>query len=601
MRTESNTITHKPTLSSFCSLLVAEKRYPLNFSGQHRPKQSAPREDWWPVYTGSMQENFDPSTIEDEALRHVVMDLMNLVENLSTKVQKQAEEIQQLRDENNRLKGEQGKPKIKANQPVADLSSEKERRESKPHHKANKQSQIRIDRVEVLKVNEEHLPADAQFKGYEEVIVQDLEVRTENIQFSKEKYYSPSQKKTYLADLPTGYIGQFGPGVRAWVLALYYASGMSEPKILDLLQTVGMHISAGQLSMFLIQDQEQFHAESAAVLKAGLASSPWQHLDSTGTRVNGKNEQCHILCNPWYTAYCTLPAKDRMTLLRVLQGGADPVFQLNALALELLPQLGVTPKWCRLLPTLLSHDQTYTENQLDDLLDAYLPKYGANLRKSVKEALAIATYRSQTAYPVVSLLLCDDAPQFHWLTAQLALCWIHEYRHYKQLSPRFLVHCHLLSQFAKDFWKLYRDLLAYRDHPSPALSDALRAAFDHLFGQTSGYRQLDERLALTLAKKEALLMVLSHPEILLHNNPAELGARQRVRKRDVSLQARTTEGIRAWDTFQTLVSTANKLGVNISQYFHDRIAQTNTLPSLAQLIEEHAKQIPLSASWPLVT
>jgi hypothetical protein len=62
----------------------------------------------------------------------------------------------------------------------------------------------------------------------------------------------------------------------------------------------------------------------------------------------------------------------------------------------------------------------------------------------------------------------------------------------------------------------------------------LRAAFDHLFGQTSGYRQLDERKALTLAKKEPLLMVLSHPEILLHNNPAELGARQRVRKRDVS-------------------------------------------------------------------
>jgi hypothetical protein len=43
-------------------------------------------------------------------------------------------------------------------------------------------------------------------------------------------------------------------------------------------------------------------------------------------------------------------------------------------------------------------------------------------------------------------------------------------------------------------------------------------------------------------------MVLAHPEILLHNNPAELSARQRVRKRDVSLQARTPEGIGAWDT-----------------------------------------------------
>jgi hypothetical protein len=361
-----------------------------------------------------------------------------------------------------------------------------------------------------------------------------LNARTENIRFRKEKYYSPSQKKTYLAALPTGYTGQFGPGVRAWVLALYYADGMSEPKILGFLQTVGMSISAGQLSDLLIKDQGRFHAESAAVVKAGLASSPWQHLDSTGTRVNGKNEQCHILCTSLYTAYCTLPAKDRLSLLRVLQGGADPVFQVNALALELLPQLGVSEKWCRTLPTLLPHNQTYTENQLDDVLDAHLPKYGATLRKSVKEALAIATYRTQTAYPVVELLLCDDAPQCNWLTVQLALCWVHEYRHYKKLTPRFLAHCHLLEQFAKDFWKLYRDLLAYRDHPSQAEADALRVAFDDLFGQTSGYQQLDERLARTRDKKEALLMVLSHPEILLHNNPAELGARQRVRKRDVS-------------------------------------------------------------------
>jgi hypothetical protein len=125
----------------------------------------------------------------------------------------------------------------------------------------------------------------------------------------------------------------------------------------------------------------------------------------------------------------------------------------------------------------------------------------------------------------------------------------------------------------------------------------LRVAFDHLFGQPSGYQQLDERKALTLAKKEPLLMVLSHPEILLHNNPAELGARQRVRKRDVSLQARTPEGIGAWDTFQTLIGTANKLGVNVYQYFHDRIVQTNILPSFAQLIEERANALPLSASW----
>ena len=125
----------------------------------------------------------------------------------------------------------------------------------------------------------------------------------------------------------------------------------------------------------------------------------------------------------------------------------------------------------------------------------------------------------------------------------------------------------------------------------------MHSEFEQLFGQVSGYEQLDERKALTLAKKEQLLVVLSHPEILLHNNPAELGARQRVRKRDVSLQARTRDGIQAWDTFQTLVSTASKLGVNIYQYFQDRVAQINQLPSLASLIEERAKVLRLAVSW----
>jgi hypothetical protein len=129
---------------------------------------------------------------------------MNLVETLSAKVAEQAEEIQRLRDENHRLKGEQGKPKIKANKPALNISSEKERRASQPHHKAKKQAQIRIDRVEVVKMETSQLPIDATFKGYEEVIVQNLEFRTENVTFRKEKYYSPSQKRTYLAELPAG-------------------------------------------------------------------------------------------------------------------------------------------------------------------------------------------------------------------------------------------------------------------------------------------------------------------------------------------------------------------------------------------------------------
>jgi len=544
-----------------------------------------------------MLEDFDPNAIEEESLRQVVRHLMNVVETLSAQVADLSEENQRLRDENNRLKGEQGKPRILPNKGREDLSSEKERRQSKPHHKRSKQAHISIDREVEVKMDQKRLPADAQFKGYEEVVVQDIDFRTDNIGFRREKYYSASQKRTYVAALPAGYQGQFGPRVKAWVLALYFGGQMSEPKILEVLQTVGLSISAGQLSHMLIKDQDLFHAESAAILRAGLSSSRWQHLDSTGTRVNGQNQHAHVIGNPLYTAYCTLPAKDRMTMLRVLQGGADPLFRCNQLAPELMSQLGVTAKWRSLLPTLVPHNQNLTEAQLDEVLDVHLPKLGVNLRKRVKEALAIAFYRTQTTYPVIDLLICDDAPQFNALTIKLALCWIHEYRHFKKLLPCLAFHCQLLEAFSLAFWQLYEHLQAYRDHPSLAQANACRAEFDQLFGHSSGYQQLDECLARTLQKRDQLLMVLSHPEILLHNNPAELGARQRVRKRDVSLQARTSEGIQAWDTFETLVATAKKLGVNLFHYFSDRLTHTNLLPSLASLIQERAPSLALGGTF----
>jgi hypothetical protein len=233
---------------------------------------------------------------------------------------------------------------------------------------------------------------------------------------------------------------------------------MSEPKILELLQTVGLHISAGELSDLLIKDHKLFHAEREAVVRAGLSSSPWHHLDSTGTRVNGKNEHCHVLCNPLYTAYWTLPAKDRLSLVRVLEGGAEPAFRLNELALSLLPQFGLAHKWCQKLSQLLPWEQEWRENQLDAFLDEQLPKLGEKRRKVIKDALAIAAYRTQTLWPVVELLICDDAPQFNWLTVELALCWIHEFRHYQKLIPHLAYHRHLLETFKESFWKLYRKL-----------------------------------------------------------------------------------------------------------------------------------------------
>jgi len=412
----------------------------------------------------------------------------------------------------------------------------------------------------------------------------------------KEKYYSPSAGKTYLAELPPGYTGQFGPGLKALALVEYYACNVAEPKLLDLFRSIGVVISAGELSNLLIKNQTTFHAEKTAVYTAGLRSSPWQHFDQTSTRVDGVNQQCHIVCNPLYTVFFTTASKDRLSVLDVLRNLASRAFCFNAEALELLHVLGVAQRviaQVRAFP----QERILSAAELMALLDQQTPPLGPLQRQHVLEAAAVAAYHAQLEFPVIQLLLCDDAPQFNWLTAELALCWVHEGRHYKKLTPCVLQHQELLAAFGTQFWDFYDELLAYRAAPSPAEKVRLTAEFARIFATVTGYQQLDARIAKTQLKQTSLLLVLEHPELPLHNNPAELGARQRVRKRAVSFGPQTADGAQAWDTFQTLTATAQKLGVSIYHYLRDRVTQAYALPSLASLITERAQQEPLGQSW----
>jgi hypothetical protein len=83
---------------------------------------------------------------------------------------------------------------------------------------------------------------------------------------------------------------------------------------------------------------------------------------------------------------------------------------------------------------------------------------------------------------------------------------------------------------------------------------------------------LDERKQLTVVKASELLRVLEHPELPLHNNPAELAARTMVQRRNISYATQTLEGTQAWDTFMSLVATTRKLGISFFEYVRDRIS-----------------------------
>jgi hypothetical protein len=541
--------------------------------------------------------NLDLSTIADERARECVARLLNLVETLVAEGHQLRAENQRLRDEVSRLKGQQGKPNVPPNRPAQTgtrNSSEKERRERKPWHKGSKKNQVHIDRQEKLEVDPQTLPADAEFKGYESVVAQDLRICSDNVEFLKAKYYSRQERQTYLAAVPAGWEGGFGPGIKALAITFAYGCNLAQPKLAEWFGNMGVRISAGEISNLLVTKHESFHAEKAAIYDAGLRSSPWQHLDTTSTRVDGKNHSCHVVCNQLYTAYFTTPQQDRLTVLSVLRNLREPLYRINDEALSFLRQCGVQARAIERVGRI-QRDVDLNEKEWQGQVEQHVGFLKERHRRYLQEAAAVAAYHAAVGYPVIRLLVVDDARQFKLLTEELALCWVHEGRHFKELEPHFAQHRQMVEDFLKQFWDYYRELLAYRERPGQPEAERLSGAFDQLFSAVTGYTALDERIAQTRAKKAHLLMVLRHPEIPLHNNSAELGARTRVRKRDVSFGPRSAAGAQCWDTFQTLYATAKKLGVNFYEYICERVRGTSS--KLPELIASKAQEVPLGASW----
>lgn len=549
----------------------------------------------------SFIEAIDLESITDPNFRRLLVGLLNIVQQLTAENAELRAENQRLKDEIARLKGEQGKPDIKPNKNTGrgatDHSSEGRRRKPKNRGK-RKSKMVEIDRTVACPVDAETLPDDAEYKGTETTVIQDVVFRRDNVAFERAKYWSPSLKKTFLGPLPKGYEGyRFGPGVRTLVLTLYFATGTSEPKILELLASVGVEMSAGELSRLLTHEVEAFHKESEEIQQAGLESSPWQQIDDTKTRVNGVNQHCHVLGNPLFTIYRTMPRKDRPTVLAVLRGTEGPRYLVNDQAVALAVGLKVSGAILEFFRTRLPWDEEMDEASFDAAYSSALGWVDGQLKRKLYEAAALAAYQAQSEVPVVQALLGDEARQFDEVTIERALCWVHDGRHYAKLTPMVAAFQKELDDFQDRYWAYYHELLAYRQSPSVEEAERLSQAFDELFTTTAEYQALNDRIKKTLSKKSELLLVLIHPELPLHNNDSELSARQRARKRDVSFGPRTSAGARAWDSMQSVLGTAKKLGVSTYEYIADRVRGRGAVPRLADLIRSKAAVLNLGGSW----
>ena len=165
--------------------------------------------------------------------------------------------------------------------------------------------------------------------------------------YRRERWQLPDGK-TIVAPLPAGTTTHFGPELKRFVLAQYHQGQTTIPRLLALLQGLGVDISKRQLVRLLIKSQDAFLGEARDVLRTGLGAASWITVDDTGARHKAKNGVCTHIGNDQFAAFITTGSKSRLNFLELLNAG-DTTHLINDAALTYMREHNLSGKVIALL------------------------------------------------------------------------------------------------------------------------------------------------------------------------------------------------------------------------------------------------------------
>jgi hypothetical protein len=521
--------------------------------------------------------------LSKDILVKIVISLRDQIEDLFSENRNLKEEVQTLKDQLNKAKGEKGKPNIKPSidpDDKKDLKTKKTRR--KNHKKGSKKSKIKITRAVRLKPDSK--PADVEYKGIRTVVVQDIVINLDNISFEIERYYSKKEKTYYEGSIPAEYKNkEFGPGLITLIQTLHYQGRMTQNRLHEFLKSLGIIISSGQLSEIITKGYDGMEEEFKESRESALKKSLYQQIDDTGARISGRNAYTTATGNDYFTSYKTGFKKDRRSALSAITNNKLK-YLLNDDTLAKM-RLKLSKNIVETVETYFAK-QLYYEDEFNSKIDntPEIMKYNYVTIKNIKDICAISAYHEGHLGKITKTLVCDDAGQFKELTDRLQLCWIHEGRHYKKLTPAVAEHVDELKIFLNSFWIYYDKLKKYKNEPSIKLAKKLKLEFDTIFTPNKSYKALNSKIKLTLKKKESLLTVLIQPELPIHNNSCELDVREKVVQRKIRNCHRSMKGVKASDLYLSIMATCRKNKITFYEFLKDRYHKQNNILPLSQII-----------------
>lgn len=530
-----------------------------------------------------------PPALDLDALSHtelktLVIQLLGTVAELKQIIVQQREEIGQLRDEIARLKGLPPRPaaaKAKPSGMEQATNPEAAGKKRSRRRRGAKRDKLTVTREVVLKPT---VPAGSRFKGYEDILVQDLCIRAEVIRYRRERWLT-AEGQTIVAALPPGISGGYGPEVQRVILGLHTQGQVTSERLEAILTGTGIDISKRQVLRLIGRQMVTFEPEDQAVLRAGLATARWITVDDTGTKLTRKTGFVTQIGDNRFTAFRSGETKSRERFLSVLRAGHTD-YRVSAEAIAYMRARNLTGS---AVEALQAHpDKAFAD---ETAWKAHLAALGIDQLEVTPDPVMVATEGAlwgavrDHGFLSHTVVVSDGAGQFR--IGDHALCWVHAERLVHKLIP--VTHeQRRAAEIARTLiWWLYRDLKLYKIDPCPKRAAALRARFDRIFQRRSGYVTLDQLMSRLHRRKPELLRVLDRPEIPLHTNGSESDIRAFVTKRGISGGTMSETGRIARDVMLGLQKTCMKLGISFWQYLGNRIGipgPGQPIPPLADLV-----------------